>query len=156
MHAARNQALEHLGLRHPHIGHGTRAFEQLHQPVRLLDASAKESARPVVLPASRHEPDAGSQQRRGQRVAVETLVDATIEGEAHRPVAVDTATLCQAPGRKGRLAHDAAPCGPAGAAQGVWAAAPAEDPGGDWPMRHVAWNLQSTVQRNALNHLPQP
>ena len=93
---ARAQAVHQFDLGHARIGHRAGAVPQLRQRIRFFDPGRQDAARPVVLPAARHQAHAVGQQRRSQRVAVQPLVAAAVEVEGQRPAAVDAAASLQA------------------------------------------------------------
>ena len=92
--------------------------------VRLIGAGRQDAARAMVLERPSEEMHAVGEERRGQRVALETLVGMPVEGEAERRRAVDAA----AAGRAEVDAHGAtsspapirgaSPSGPGGAISG--------------------------------------
>ena len=103
--ARRLQSVVQLDLRGDVVGQRVCAGPELHERVRLLDAAADDTARPVVLEAPADEADAVRQQRGGERVALESGVALAVECEIERPAAVDASAL----GKPVRLRHDEPP-----------------------------------------------
>ena len=88
-----NQAVEQLDRGRARVGLLARPAAQFDDRVGLLRTGGQDAARPMVLEAAPDQVHAVGEQRRGQRVALVSLVGFAVEGETDRVVAIDmTAT----------------------------------------------------------------
>src|SRR5205823_4248041 len=88
------QTLVQLNLGRAQIGCITRIVAPYaDQRVRFVRARAQNAARPVVLERAPNQMHAVGEQRRGKRVPCEPLVAASVEAEAERAGAVDSAAF---------------------------------------------------------------
>ncbi|MNT66457.1 hypothetical protein D3C72_2045230 [compost metagenome] len=84
-----------LDFRRACVRHRVRAAFQLHHGIRLSDVRGDDATRAVILEAARDKAHAVGEQRRRERVALEPLIRASVEGEGQRNRAIDAATRAE-------------------------------------------------------------